>query len=90
MKIYCRDFVFFQVTNHCLKVSNRNGYCIKHKITSHMGDCNTKARKGQEEGGVEMWNDWNGKGPWWAKTLEAAWIILISAVTAIITLRLRS
>ena len=37
-----------------------------------------------------MWNDWNGKGPWWAKTLEAAWIILISVVTAIITLRVRS
>ncbi len=37
-----------------------------------------------------MWNDWNGKGPWWARALEIIWIILISVVTAIITLRLKT
>ena len=37
-----------------------------------------------------MWGDWNGKEPWQARALEIMWIILISVVTAIITLRLKT
>lgn len=35
-----------------------------------------------------MMNGWNHKEPWWIIVLKTVWVSALSAVTAIITLRL--